>query len=171
MVCRPFYRAFLRGSYVMARPAPHDVRKLTMQERSWVEGTRRRERMGERLEERRRFVRLPARLHASYQIVSVRRHLTSLTRDTGGGGIGFFTESSLAPGTVLEVQVQFPNRQRAVEFTAEVVWSGKLLLDSTDDRPRAFETGVRFLDISSEDQAFIMQYSASNAPSPSAPER
>lgn len=116
------------------------------------------------MEERRRLVRLPARLIAHYTVVSSEAPRLSVIRNTSGGGIGFFIERQLAPGTVLQVSVTFPERARPIAFTAEVVWSGKLLLARREDPPRAYETGVRFLEIAPEDQAFIMQYSTSGAP-------
>ena len=121
------------------------------------------------MEERRNFVRLPSRLTATYHIIGVTEDdLAVLTRNIGGGGVAFFTESSLKAGTLLQVEVRFPNRQRPVRFTAEVIWSGELLLGSTDREPRAFETGVRFASISDEDRKFLMRYSTSPSPSRSA---
>ena len=115
------------------------------------------------MEERRHFFRLPARLVVRYAIANSSASHTSVTLNTSGGGIGFFTESLLAPGTRLHVTVDFPERKQPVAFTAAVIWSGKLLLDRHDERPRAYETGVRFLEIAPKDQAFLMQYSTSTA--------
>ena len=114
--------------------------------------------------ERRRFIRLPARLNATYQILNAGPSQVALTRNTSGGGIGFFTEKLLPAGTVVRLEVKFPERQRSVTFTAEITWSGKLLLAHHDEQPRAFEAGARFLDIAPEDQAFILQYSSAAAP-------
>ena len=120
------------------------------------------------MEERRRFVRLDARLEVNYHIIGqAGKDLPSLTRNVGGGGIGFFTESRLAPGTILEVEVEFPTHQRRVRFTGGVIWSGQLLLSSGDKSPRPFETGVRFIDIALEDREFLLHYSRGNvAPTP-----
>jgi len=116
------------------------------------------------MEERRRFVRLPAHLVTHYTVVGGDPPRASVTRNTSGGGIGFFTDSPLRPSTVLHVTVTFPGRTQPIAFTAEVVWSGKLLLERSDEHPRAYETGVRFLEIAPRDQAFLMQYSTSSAP-------
>lgn len=111
------------------------------------------------MEERRRFVRLQAWLTASYQVVGESKPLESITRSTSAGGVGFFTESRLAPGAILEVTLAFPNQQRTVRFTGEVRWSGPLLLAGrSPNPPRAFETGIQFLRISPEDQAFLLNY-------------
>ncbi len=111
------------------------------------------------MEDRRRFVRIQAWLTASYQVVRESKPLESITRSTSAGGIGFFTKSRLAPGTILEVTLEFPDRQRTVRFTGEVRWSGPLLLGGQSPNPlRAFETGIRFLRISPEDQVFLLSY-------------
>jgi hypothetical protein len=118
-------------------------------------------------EDRRRFIRLPSRLNASYKVIGAEPNRNLLTRNTGGGGIGFFTESLLPPGTVLRVELKFPSRKKPVAFTAEVIWSGKLLLEKLEvPQPRAYEVGVRFLDIAPEDQEFLMDYSARSSDEP-----
>jgi len=112
------------------------------------------------MEERRKFIRLSTRLHATYQVIGTEDTLTSLTRNVGGGGLSLFTESRLAPGTVLKMQVTFPQRTAPVHFSAEVIWSGPLLLEGADRRPDVFETGVRFRQITPRDRAVVMQYAA-----------
>ena len=104
-------------------------------------------------------MRLQSWLMASYQVVGESKPLESITRNTSAGGIGFLTKSRLAPGTILDVTVVFPDAQRTVRFTGEVCWSGPLLLEGkAANPPRAFETGTRFLRILPEDQAFLMNY-------------
>ena len=120
------------------------------------------------MDERRRFVRLPARLRATYQVVNSDPPRDSLIKNMGGGGIGFFTESRLAPGTVVQVEVQFPERPKPVRFTAQVVWSGELIHESRERLERPYEAGLRFLDVSPEDRQFVMQRSALGTP-PHAP--
>ena len=118
-------------------------------------------------EERRRFVRLPSRLNASYKVIGAEPNRNLLTRNTSGGGIGFFTDSLLPPGAVLRVELKFPSLKNPVTFTAEVVWSGKLLLErQADPHPRAYEVGVRFIDIALEDQEFLMDYSTHGSEEP-----
>jgi len=81
-----------------------------------------------------------------------------LTRNVGGGGVALFTKTRLAPGIIVQVKVKFPNREKPLTFTAEVIWSGPLILEGKDIPPHAFETGVRFLEVSPEDRAFILRY-------------
>ena len=123
------------------------------------------------MEDRRRFIRLQAWLTASYQVVGEHKPLEAITRNTGAGGIGFFTKSRLTPGAILDVTLVFPDQRRTIRFTGEVRWSGPLLLEGQPPNPpRAFETGIRFLRISPEDQAFLMNYAPERpADGPSAP--
>ena len=109
------------------------------------------------MDERRKFVRLSSRLNANYEIIGSGQTRHAMTGNVGGGGASLFTESRLAPGTLLRVEIAADDRPQPVRFTAEVVWSGALLLEDGDARPRAFETGVRFIDISETDRAFLLE--------------
>jgi hypothetical protein len=82
-----------------------------------------------------------------------------LTRNISAGGAAFLTKTRLAAGTMLEVTVVIPESSRTIRFTAEVRWSGPLIVGGKPvNPPRAFETGVRFLRIAPEDQAFLIEY-------------
>jgi hypothetical protein len=128
-----------------------------------------------RAQERRRFIRLPSWLSARYTVAgsggsseqSVPR--SALTRNASRGGVGFFTDSRLVPGTILQMQVTLPRQQRTVHFTTEVVWSGHLLLDAQSPRPHAYEVGARFLEITPEDLALLTQYSTTVTNEPPSP--
>lgn len=114
--------------------------------------------------QRRQYIRLPARLPITYTILPVKvPPVPAVTRNTGGGGVGFFTETKLEPHIVLRICVTFPGYHRSVTFTGEVVWSGKLFLNKKDDAPHEFETGVRFIDVSPDDRAFIIQFARGEA--------
>ena len=116
------------------------------------------------MDERRRFVRLPVKLNTAIQVVGAENPLLSLTKDTSGGGIAFFTRDLVAPGTVVQLQLKFPERPKAIVCKAQVIWSGPLLREHTSKNDAGFEAGVRFLEIAPEDQRFILQYSTVNAP-------
>ena len=121
------------------------------------------------MDEQRSFVRLHAHLAASYKTIHGDEALASVTHDVGGGGMSLFTETKLEPGMALEVEVKFPNRPKAVRFTAKVVWSGQLIHSGSEQQSKKFETGVRFIDIAPEDREFVMQYAAKRPPVPPAP--
>ncbi|MBI4597734.1 MAG: PilZ domain-containing protein [Candidatus Omnitrophica bacterium] len=108
--------------------------------------------------ERRRFVRFTTWLDMRYAVADAAEVSSALTRNISGGGMGFFTKLRLTPGTVLKLEVKFPQRAEPVRCTAEVVWSGPLLLFGQDDAPHAYETGVRILEIAPQDQEFLIQH-------------
>ena len=114
--------------------------------------------MGDQGAERRTFIRFTSWLDMSYAVVGSSETLTSMTRNVSGAGIGFFTKNRLVPGTVLNLEVKFPQRPQPVRLTGEVMWSGPLLLFGQDDAPHAYETGVRILQISPDDKAFLATY-------------
>ena len=116
------------------------------------------------MDERRKFVRLGSRFMADYRVVGKNEAHHTLTRNLGGGGISLFAESKLDPGTMLTIDLAFPDRKKSVKFTAEVVWSGALLLENKGSQPREFEIGIRFVDISPEDQKAILQYTTLGSP-------
>lgn len=117
------------------------------------------------MEERRKFIRLPSRLKASCCQLGAEEQLGSSTRNVSGGGMSLITKARVAPGTVLGIEVHFPGRVAPVRFTGQVTWSGELITAEEEDGPKRFETGVRFLDIDPEDQAFILKY-VESSPTP-----
>ena len=108
--------------------------------------------------ERRQFIRITTWLDMTYSMVGSQEPLAGLTRNVSAGGIGFFTKTRLVPGTVMNLELKFPKRTEPLRFTGEVTWSGPLLLFGQDDAPHAYETGVRILKISPEDQEFLTRY-------------
>ena len=119
------------------------------------------------MEDRRQFVRLGLQLNAEYELLGSGAAHSALTRNLGGGGVSLFTEQRLASGTMLRVRLTLPGRPRPIAFTGEVIWSGALLLEDRDAPPRAFETGIRFVDITPEDLVLIAtQRGAGSLPPP-----
>src|SRR3989338_4857721 len=110
------------------------------------------------MEERRKFVRLQSRLKAKCWVLGTQEPLSTLSRNIGGGGISLFTKRRQAPGTVLGIEVYFPERLVPVRFTGEVIWSGELITSGAQDALNTYETGVQFLDISPEDRTYILKY-------------
>ena len=111
------------------------------------------------MEERRQFSRIHSQFIVNYRVTGERGEGTSsVTRNISRGGICFLTESWIAPETVLQIEIRIPQRQPSIRFTAEVVWSGALLLERPEQSPQRFQTGVRFVDITADDQQLLLQY-------------
>ena len=116
------------------------------------------------MQERRRATRLGAWLHAAYTIPGVEgKPSNALVRTTSEGGVSLFTERPMKSGTLVRVEMRFPN-QRPVTFTAEARWSQPLLLADASHAPRAYETGMVFRDIAPEDRKTVMLYTVLSPP-------
>ena len=110
------------------------------------------------MEERREFVRLDTRLDIQYALLPHEAPKTSMTKDISGGGICLFADKELAAGTLLQVSMKIPGKEQPVNFTAEVVWSETYETIGKSERQRAVEMGVRFIEISPQDQEAIMKH-------------
>jgi hypothetical protein len=113
--------------------------------------------------ERRRFERLGSWLHSTYRAAGADKATNTLTKNISEGGVGFFTERWCRAGEMLEIEVR-SGGHRPVRFSARVAWSEPLLLPRIPDFPRAFETGVHFVDIRPEDQKQLLLYTVLSPP-------
>ena len=120
------------------------------------------------MEERRRATRLGAWLHAVYTLRGASDKPTiALVRTASEGGISLLTGQPLNAGAVARIEVRCPGR-RSITFTAEVRWSKPLGLPDSSKAPRAYETGMQFQDITSEDRKAILLYTVLSPPAPMA---
>lgn len=110
------------------------------------------------MEERRQFVRLDTRLDVLYSVLPDGSPQRAASKNIGGGGICFFAEKVLTPGTCLQVAMKLPDREQPVNFMAEVVWSEPYEVIGRTERQRAVEVGVRFLEVAPQDREAIMQH-------------
>ena len=118
--------------------------------------------------EPRRFVRLATRMNVVYTVLHDERPIRSMTGNISGGGLSFFANAPLSPGTRLKVELTLPEQESPIPFTAEVVCSEESLLISPTAQERAVEIGARFVEIAPEDQDAIMRYVESGLYSPRA---
>ena len=113
--------------------------------------------------ERRRTIRLSARLLTTFKQANSAAVERALTRDISGDGVCFVADKMLEPGTPLEVTLQLPDREGPVTFLGHVIWS-RLSLDATHrGSPRTAENAVRFVSIHPKDRELIMQYAKLHA--------
>ncbi len=108
--------------------------------------------------ERRGANRSPARLTAIFKNLQTGKVLRALTSDLSVEGMCLTTEGTLAIGMRLEVDLKLPDREAPVVCQAEVVWSR-----STSESHKSYEvspaqTGVKFLNLTSQDHAAIKHY-------------
>lgn len=115
------------------------------------------------MEERREFVRLDARVEVSFQMLPEGEAKRSMTKNISGGGICFFSDEVLQPGTHMRGTVKLPEQQEPLNFTAEVVWSAPYEVIGGKETWRGVEIGVRFINISREDQDALTRYVSSSS--------
>ena len=113
------------------------------------------------MEERRRFVRLPARLSVSATILPDGRKQEMVSKDISGGGLRLFSDKPLPPGTQLQLAVTLSGRGEPVNAIGEVVWSETYEVIGRTDRQRSVEIGVRSAEIAPKDQEAVAAFVAS----------
>ena len=113
------------------------------------------------MEEQRRFVRLETRVDVAYTVLPSGTSQRTVTKDLSGGGVRFFTETPLAPGTQLQMALALPGREQPVNALAQVVWSEQHELVGKADRQRSAENGAKFVEIAPADQEALTQFISS----------
>ena len=112
------------------------------------------------MEERRRFVRLGARVDVAYTMLPSGTVQHAPASDLGSGGLCFVTEQPLPPGTQLQVAVTLPGRGQPVNAIAEVAWNEPQELIGKTARRRSAANGARYVEIAPADQEAIAQFIA-----------
>ena len=110
--------------------------------------------------ERRGANRSHARLTAIFKHLETGKVLRALTTDLSLKGMRMTTEGTLAVGMRLEIELKLPDRVAPIVCQAEVIWSR-----STNEAHKSYEvppaeTGVKFLELTPQDQAAIRHYTA-----------
>ena len=116
------------------------------------------------MDERRQFIRLGLRMNVSYQLLGTKKSGESLTKDISGGGVRFFAEHLLEPGTQVACTVRLPDRREPIRFRGEVVWARTGRAGDKTLIAGASEIGVRFVEIDPKDQALLVQYAKMYGP-------
>ena len=114
-------------------------------------------------EERRRFIRVGARLLTFVRTQDTGKTVRVLTKDIGGGGISFVSEEPLEKDMLVTVEVKLPDREQPIAFLAAVAWSLPVKEATKSYGRSAWEVGVKFVSIDPKEQALMVQYAALNA--------
>ena len=114
-------------------------------------------------EERRKFTRIDSRLISFYKVVSTGKVRRAMTKNIGGGGLCFVTETLFEPSTELEVEVRLPDYANLIYFSAEVVWSRPLEGAHKRYDKATAETGIKILNIDPEEHKLLTQHVKINA--------
>ena len=117
-------------------------------------------------QERRRFIRVAARLLTFVRTRDTGKTVRVLTKDIGGGGICFVSEERFDTDEIVEVEMTLPDRGQPIAFLAAVAWRRPVAEAGKSPRRTSWEIGVKFLSIGPKEQALMVQYAALNAGPP-----
>ena len=112
------------------------------------------------MEERRRSVRLGARVEVAYTVLPSGTSQRAPTSDVGWGGLCLVTEHPIPPSTQLQVAVALPGREPPVHAIAEVAWSEQHEVVGKTGRRRSAANGIRYVEIAPTDQEAITAFVA-----------
>lgn len=107
------------------------------------------------VEERRKFVRLDARVRVKYRVLKKGRTQESFTKDLSGGGIRLSINEKLAVATPLALEIKIPGEARPILAEGRAVWSREV---SDEGKTGRFDTGIAFTKIDSMNQGKILKY-------------
>ena len=112
------------------------------------------------LEERRRYVRLDTRLRINYRVLPQSPRMeNSETLDVSGGGIRIFLTEPLKAGTLLELEIFFPEQATPVRCQGRIVWVEEFAIyQGTREERKDMEAGVEFSDITPQDRDHIIKH-------------
>ncbi|PIQ89328.1 MAG: hypothetical protein COV72_03515 [Candidatus Omnitrophica bacterium CG11_big_fil_rev_8_21_14_0_20_42_13] len=114
------------------------------------------------MDERRKFPRLDEAWPVRYRILefSGKQVHRSRTINVSAGGVRFFTNASLKPGTLLELELLIPSDSLPVYSRGKVVWQGRVVWckESGDKDLLPLEIGVEFVDIDDYDKKRLYSY-------------
>ena len=74
------------------------------------------------MEERRRYVRVPADAQVSYRVIPDVRIKEHLTKDISQGGIRFLVHESIPKGKSLKIRLVHPKHSFSFEALVKVAW-------------------------------------------------
>ena len=105
------------------------------------------------MREKRRFSRLPVITDVRCSITSTcgEESITGSSRDLSAGGIGVVLQTRYDIGSMLEMNFHLPNTPQKMNLHGRISWVDEFAVGPD----KAFDTGIEFLDIDSEDLRMI----------------
>jgi c-di-GMP-binding flagellar brake protein YcgR len=113
------------------------------------------------MDERRKFLRLNAKVSVTYQQADSTQESPTITRNIGAGGICILGSEAVALGKQIKVEIKLPEQGRIISFVGEVVWSGEVTLPDVASAPLV-QMGVRFINIDPKDHQAIIRHCVTN---------
>lgn len=108
--------------------------------------------------ERRRFIRLDARVKVEYRVVeSEQTKINSFTKNVSQGGICLFLNISLTKGTLLDLKLYLPEEKEPIQTVGKIVWIELFEVGDKTSKEQ-YEAGIEFMNINDADRVKIGRY-------------
>ena len=102
--------------------------------------------------ERRKYFRVALPLLISYTVVDTPlEHKGFSSKDISGGGMRLPLKEKLAPGTLLEVQLDLLKDEKKILLKARIIWVKPV----PDDVDYSYEAGIEFINIDVSERIMI----------------
>jgi len=101
--------------------------------------------------ERRKFIRLKAHHLLKYRVVDSEEvpRLLSFARNVSAGGVLFYADKEISPGSLVELEISFPEHPKPIKAVARVIRTVPL------ETIGGFEMGAEFINIDEADRKFV----------------
>jgi len=101
-------------------------------------------------QEKRRYPRMYIKTPLRCQVRGKKDYYNTLSSDIGLGGVSFVNDDFIAPGTLVNFELNILSRMLAA--------TGKIVATITLPYSDKFKLGLEFLDLASEEKKFLSEY-------------
>jgi hypothetical protein len=122
------------------------------------------------MHEKRRAMRVNARLSVMFTDLRTGQTQRALTKDISAVGVCLLTHDLLPPGTPVSVELHLPDSTDTVKFLAEVIWSWPLPQSGSGEESTTAQAGMTVISIDPKDRLRVMQYAQLNVTPETEPE-
>lgn len=110
--------------------------------------------MAEKMEEKRRYLRLNTELEVEYILDNSDRIYRAFTRDISASGLRFATKDDMKEGVNVEVKLKIPNVQNPIHAFAKIIWIKKI----EAAKNALQEVGIEFIKIEEDNKNTFLRY-------------
>ena len=105
--------------------------------------------------ERRKYFRADLPLKVNYTVIDAPVGYKQISiKDIGAGGMRLPFKEELAPGTLLDIQLELTKEQKSISLKARVIWVRPII----DNRDYPYEAGLEFIDLDFAKRNMINNY-------------
>ena len=112
------------------------------------------------MNEQRQWVRCKTRVGVRYAVLPDGLWQQGSTGDLSAGGVRLVTEQPVSAGASVQMAVRLPDRERAVNATAQVRWSEQSDVADRHQQRRFSTSGLEIVEITPTDQEVLSQFVA-----------